>query len=1027
VAFGASSQTTAYWVGLPDAWAFPATSAPADGITETPRQSSNSPRSRITDLSDGKGSFYSRLPRNRSNSPFIAFLRAKTLDDLRRELERQTGGEVRFDRISRALYSTDASVYQIEPRGVVLPRTRDDLIHIVRICAGQRCPLTLRGGGTSQAGQAIGAGLIVDTSKYLTRILELNVEQRWARVEPGIVLDELNAQLKAHGLRFAPDISTASRATLGGMMANNSSGARSVLYGKTIDHVLEQEVVLSDGTVSHFRPVTPEALDAICAGDGLEAECYRVVRRLAKEHGDEIERRFPKVLRRVGGYNLDEFTKPGRPFNLAKLMVGSEGTLGVLLEAKVNLVPLPNAKAVLAIQFASLLEALGATPQVLRHGPSAVEVMDRFILDHTKQSPALDALRRSFIEGDPGALLCVEFYADRPEDLPPRLKALEEDLRAHELGYRYHHALDLAGQAKIWSLREAALGLSMAMKEEAKSLSFVEDTAVAPEKLRGYIEKFLQLIEKHRTSAGVYAHASVGCLHVRPVVNLKTDEGVRKFEAIASDVADLVLEYGGALSGEHGDGLVRSPFMERMFGPVIYEAFRAVKRTFDPYGIFNPGKIVDAPPLTANLRYGAGYKTPVPATYFDYSEYGGMAGAVEMCSGLGACRKKLEGTMCPSYMATKDEADSTRGRANVLRLAMAGRVGEAGLGDDGVYGVLDLCLECRACKAECPVGVDMARFKSEFLADYWSRHGVSRHARVMGNARKLAKMGSRFAPLSNWLMSNDAGRRAGERWLGIDRRRALPKFASRTLDRMAPRWDETCDAVLFNDTFTNYYDPAIGMAALEVLRASGVRAGVTPHHCCGRPQISKGLLAEARTLAERNAHALHPHAAAGRKIVFCEPSCLSAVREDGPALLRGEARLMAEAVARASLLFEECVGGRDLPLKHGPPEILLHGHCHQKAMGLLPPAKSVLAKIPGSSVVDLDAGCCGMAGSFGYAHGHYDVSRAIGERKLFPAVRNRKVGTVIVAAGTSCRHQVKDFTGDDAVHPAILLKSLLIT
>jgi FAD/FMN-containing dehydrogenase/Fe-S oxidoreductase len=948
-------------------------------------------------------------------------------EDLRRDLQSQTTGEVRFDQISRALYSTDASVYQIKPQGVVLPRSRDDLIRIVRLCAEHGCSLTMRGGGTSQAGQAIGPGLIVDTSKHLNRLLELNVGERWARVEPGIVLDELNAKLKAHGLRFAPDISTASRATIGGMMANNSSGARSVLYGKTIDHVLEQEVVLSDGSVTQFRPLSGDELDNRCAGEGLDAECHRVVRRLAREHAEEIDRRFPKVLRRVGGYNLDEFVSPDRPFNLSKLMVGSEGTLGVVLEAKIRLIPLPAAKAVLVIQFADLLEALEAAPLILRHRPSAIEVMDKFILNHTRQSPQLDALRNSFIEGEPGGLLCVEVYGDRQEDLPPRLQAVEQDLREHRLGYRFHYAFDLPGQARIWSLREAALGLSMAMKEESKSLSFVEDTAVAPEKLRDYIEKFLQLVERHGTSAGVYAHASVGCLHVRPVVNMKTEEGVRKFEAIANAVADLALEYGGALSGEHGDGLVRSPFMEKMFGPVLYEAFRTVKRTFDPHGVFNPGKIVDAPPLTANLRYGGGYATPAPVTFFDYSEYGGLGGAVDMCSGLGVCRKKLDGTMCPSYMVTHEEADSTRGRANVLRLAMAGRIGEAGLGDDGVYDVLDLCLECRACKAECPVGVDMARFKSEFLSDYWSRHGVSLHARVLGHARTLAKWGSAFAPLSNWIMNSGAGRRAGEKWLGIDRRRALPAFAPRTLAHLAPVSDARCDAVVFNDTFTNYYEPEIGMAVFDVLRAAGVRAGLAWHQCCGRPQISKGFLGEAQTLAARNADALFPHAAAGRKIVFCEPSCLSAVREDAPSLLRGEARKKAQAVASVCVLFEEyaqtVIG--NLPLKPGPVEILLHGHCHQKSMGLLASARSLLESIPGAVVVDLDAGCCGMAGSFGYAALHFDVSRAIGERKLLPAVRNKKPGTVVVAAGTSCRHQVKDFTGERAIHPAVLLRSLL--
>jgi len=947
---------------------------------------------------------------------------------LERALRAETTADVRFDAVSRALYATDASVYTLTPLGVVLPRTQQDLIAIVRICGRLGCPITLRGGGTSQCGQAIGTGLVVDTSKYLTAVLDVNVEERWARVEPGIVLDELNARLRPHGLRFAPDVSTASRATLGGMMANNSSGARSVYYGKTIDHVLEQDVVLADGSVAHFGPLAPEALDAACAGDSLEARCYRTVRELARTHADEVARRYPKVLRRVMGYNLDEFTASDRPFNLAKLLVGSEGTLGVVLSAKVNLVPLPRAKAVLAIQFTELLEALGAAPLILRHGPSAVEVMDGFILDYTRQSAALTAMRDSFIEGDPGALLCVEFYADQAADLPPRLAALEADLRAQNLGYRYVHALDLPTQARVWGLREAALGLSMAMKEDAKSLSFVEDTAVPPERLRDYIARFLATVRAHGTTAGVYAHASVGCLHVRPVINLKTEEGVRRFEALANDVADLVLEFGGALSGEHGDGLVRSPFIRKMFGPAIYDAFRTIKQTFDPAGLFNPGKIVDAGPMTANLRFGAGYVTPRPDTHFDYDEYGGFGGAVEMCSGIGACRKTIEGTMCPSYMATHDEQHTTRGRANVLRLAMAGRLGEAGLDDRGVYETLDLCLECRACKAECPVGVDMARYKSEFLAGYWQRHGTSLEARALGHARALARLGSALAPFSNVVARSAPGRALAERLIGIDRRRRLPAFQRRTLQDRAPAAGSApAAALLFVDTFTNYYDPAIGLAALDVLAAVGTPAALAPNGCCGRPQISKGLLGEARALAADNAERLHDDAAAGRPLVFCEPSCLSAVREDAPALLRGEARRKARVVAEASVLFEEYAAARGaaLPLASGPARVLLHGHCHQRSMGLVASAKALLGRIPGVTVEDAEAGCCGMAGSFGYGRAHYEVSKAIGERRLFPAVRARGEGTVVVAAGTSCRHQIHDFTGVDAVHPAVLLRSLL--
>jgi FAD/FMN-containing dehydrogenase/Fe-S oxidoreductase len=948
---------------------------------------------------------------------------------LHRELESQIDGEVRFDKVTRALYSTDASVYQIEPVGVVVAKTRDDLVRTVQLCRRHKCPVTMRGGGTSQAGQAIGHGIIIDTSKYFNRLLELNAGERWARVEPGIVLDELNAALKPHGLRFAPDISTASRATVGGMMANNSSGARSVLYGKTIDHVLEQHVLLSDGSIARFRPLDRAELDAVSEGPALEAACYREVRAVVAECRDEIARRYPKVLRRVGGYNLDAFVCDENPFNLAKLMVGSEGTLGIVLEAKVNLVPLPKAKAVLAIQFADLLAALQATPAILTHKPSAIEVMDGFILAHTKQSAALERLRQTFIEGDPGALLCVELYDDRAENLPPRLDALEQDLGARRFGYRYHRAIEPAAQAAIWSLREAALGLSMAMKGDAKSLSFVEDTAVAPEKLRDYIDDFLAMVRKHGTNAGVYAHASVGCLHVRPVVNMKTEAGVRQFEAIATASADLVLKYGGALSGEHGDGLVRSPFMQKMFGSVLYEAFRRIKRTFDPDNLLNPGKIVDAPPLTSNLRYGPAYRTKPAETFFDYSDHGGLAGAVEMCSGLGVCRKTLDGTMCPSFMATREEAHSTRGRANALRLVMAGQIDEGGLGDEGVREVLDLCLECRACKAECPVGVDVARFKSEFLADYWRRHGTPRRARVLGNVHKLSPIGSRFAPISNLIARSAPARWLNEKVVGLDRRRVPPPWARKTLEKQFH--NRTGDILIFNDTFTNYYNPGVGIAGIEVLQRLGFNPALAPNICCGRPLISQGLLRDARRHAELNTDHLYPLAARGQPIVFFEPSCLSAIREDAPALLRGSSQQRAQQIARASMLFEEfveteCAAGRvTLTLSAGPRQVVLHGHCHQKSMGKLAPAKALLSRIPGADVVDLDAGCCGMAGSFGYARGHYDVSRAIGERKLLPAARNLGADAVLVASGVSCRHQVADFTSARAVHAAELIRSLI--
>ena len=837
--------------------------------------------------------------------------------DLQADLETCLEGDVRFDKVSRALYSTDASVYQIEPIGVVIAKSRDDILSAIRCARKHGCSITARGGGTSQAGQAIGAGLQVDTSKYYNKVLEVNVEERWARVEPGIVLDELNAQLAPHRLRFAPDISTASRATVGGMISNNSSGARSVLYGKTIDHVLDLHVALADSSVVHFKPLNKDELDAVCNESSLEAECYRTVRRLVAQHKKNIAERYPSILRRVGGYNLNCFVNQNEPFNLAKLVVGSEGTLGLILEARLNLVPLPKAKVVMTIEYNNLLDALGETPAILLHKPSAVEVMDSSILDHTTENPALNRMKQAVVHTDCGALLCVEMYGDHVDELISRLDSLETELRNRGTAAHTARAIEPSDQARIWKLRESALGLSMAMKGDAKSISFVEDTAVAPEKLRAFIEKFLSIIRHHGTKAGIYAHASVGCLHVRPVVNMKTSDGVRQFEAIANEVADLVLEFGGALSGEHGDGLVRGPFMERMFGTELYDGFRTIKRTFDPSGLFNPGKIVDSPPLTSNLRYGSNYQTPDPPSEFDHTAHGGLGRAVEMCSGVGACRKTLSGTMCPSYMVTRDEAHSTRGRANTLRLAMTGALDfkdprDAGLGDRTVYDVLDLCLECRACKTECPVGVDMARFKSEFLSSFWDRHGTPLRARILGHIHDLSSAVNRVANVINPLLSQRWFRTLNEYLLGIDHRRSLPQWAPLTL---SDQWMNELEnpglnapsVTLFRDTFTQYYDPEIGLAATDVLRSAGFTVDLGPDVCCGRPLISQGLLTEARERAEQTVRHLLPTATAGQPIILLEPSCLSSLVDDIPSLLSGKAQQQAETVAQSCVLFEDFV------------------------------------------------------------------------------------------------------------------------
>jgi FAD/FMN-containing dehydrogenase/Fe-S oxidoreductase len=926
---------------------------------------------------------------------------------------------------------------------VAFPATTADVVAVVRACGEYRVPITARGGGTSQAGQSIGPGVIVDCSKHLNRVLEINPEGRWARVEPGCVLDDLNHALKPLGLLFAPDISTSNRATIGGMVSNNSSGARSVLYGKTIDHVLGLTVVLSDGSVVELGPLSEEELEAKCSRNDLEGACYRETRRLADEHAGEIDRRFPKILRRVGGYNLDAFV-PGRDdgFNLARLFVGSEGTLGVVVETRLRLVELPRSRATFIVQFADLFEALAATPAILAHGPSAVEVVDKYVLDSTKLNPEASRLR-DFLQGDPGAILMIELYGDRPEDFPPRLAALEDDLRARGFGYHHSAITDPAAQARAWKLRTMALGLSMAEKGDAKAISFVEDSAVAPEHLRDYIAEFLAIVARHGTTAGVYAHASVGCLHVRPVINLKTEEGVRRFEAIAEEVSDLVLRYGGALSGEHGDGLVRSPFQEKMYGPLLYGAFRELKRTFDPDNLLNPGKIVDAPPLVTNLRYGPGYRTPDVPTTFDFSADGGLLPAAELCAGVGECRKTRSGTMCPSFQATREEKDSTRGRANLLRLAISGQLGFEGFTDPHAHEVLDLCLECKACKAECPTNVDMARLKAEFLHQYHRKYGLPWRNRVFGEVARLARAGSALVPVSNWLARGRLARLLNETLLRIDRRRVPPAFARRTLARRFPdlRRDAVPDPqsrplLLFPDTFTNFFEPEVGAAAISLFRRAGrgVSLGPADLRCCGRPMISNGLLDRAVENARHNVESLFPWAEAGIPIVACEPSCILTIRDDYPALLRGDLRRRAEVVAGACLTFEEALDSilsedeiaARFDFLPEAPQVLVQGHCHQRSLVGMGPTLRLLRRIPGAEVIDLDAGCCGMAGSFGYEAEHYEVSRLVGERRLFPALlRADPKAEDVVAPGFSCRLQIEHFTGLKALHPALLLRAHL--
>jgi FAD/FMN-containing dehydrogenase/Fe-S oxidoreductase len=954
------------------------------------------------------------------------------LQEFAAELARQIEGEVRFDTASRVLYSTDASLYQVMPVGVVLPRHVGDVAVAVRLAAKHRVPLLPRGSGTSLGGQTVGEALVLDCSRFMNRILAVDSGAAQASVQPGVILDELNAALRPHRLKFAPDVATSNRASIGGMMGNNSSGAHSLIYGKTVDHVLTQSVVLADGSETRFGEVDEAEWNRIASGTGLEASVYRNVGRIVRENAEEIDRRFPRIMRRVGGYNLDEFVRHGRR-SLAMLTVGSEGTLAVVTEATINLVPLPAATGLLVAHFHDLIEALEATPACLELQPAAVELTDRTILSLSRGNAALAAAAH-FLRGDPEAILVTEFYGGDEAEVRDRVAELADRLQTRGFGYAWVPVLPAPLQKQVWDLRKAGLGLLMGMKGDVKPVGFVEDTAVVPEHLADYIRRFRALLQEHGCEASYYAHASVGCLHVRPLLNLKLAEDVRRMRSIAEEVSSLVLEYGGAMSAEHGDGLVRSEFQEKMFGQRLYAAFQEVKAAFDPQWLMNPGKIVRAPRMDEQLRHGPQYQTIQLETHFDFSRDGGFARAVELCSGVGACRKKLEGTMCPSYRATLEEKHSTRGRANLLRAALSGVLPPEELAGQIVHDALDLCLECKACKTECPSNVDMAKLKYEFLARYRAAHGSPLRARLFAGVAAAGRWGSRLAPAANRLQALAPSRWLLDRLLGIDRRRALPAYARRTFRdwfraHEPPAGAGRRGAVLFlADTFTNYNEPENGIAAVRLLEAFGYRVEVPDLRCCGRPMISKGFLQEAKELARDNLARLAGPIAKGIPLLGCEPSCLSTYRDDCVDLVGGEA---ARQVAGRTYLVEQFLGER-----HGndgaahfaeqaPRRVLLHGHCHQKALFGTAGALAALRMVPGWSVEEIPSGCCGMAGSFGYEKEHYEISMQIGELSLFPRVRAASPETLLLAAGTSCRHQVRDATGRQAVHPVVALAEAL--
>ncbi|MFN8445325.1 MAG: FAD-linked oxidase C-terminal domain-containing protein [Caldilineaceae bacterium] len=1004
--------------------------------------------------------------------------------DLAAELQRLIRGEVRFDGTSRMLYSTDASLYQVTPIGVVLPKDRDDVQAVVELAAKRGVPILPRGGGSSLAGQAVGASLVMDFSKHMDKVLGIDPEAQIVTAEAGVNLGALNRQLAALGWMIGPDPASAERATIGGSVGNNATGAHSILYGMMADHVVSTTVILADGSHSRFEGLDAEGVAVKAKLDSLEGRLYREIPTLVASNISEIVSRWPKHWRRASGYNLDRlaaalmpaeergklsFDSRFRPpacdptridrFNLAQLITGSEGTLATITEATLRLVAKPKMTAVSVIHFERTLDACAAITDILECEPSASELLDKQVMDLARAQPQW-AKKMGFVEGDPEAVLLTEFYGESEKELVQQMDRLESHLRARGWKGVIRRALDKKGQSDIWEVRKAGLNLLTSMRGDYKGIPGIEDVAVPAESLADYIGKLLHWCDGREAmlGMGVYAHASAGCLHTRPMINVKSKEGVAELQAMADFAVNLCLQYGGVMSGEHGDGYARSSLNPQLFGSTLYEALRQVKHVFDPQGIMNPGKIVDAPPLTQNLRMGSSYQTIELQTIFDWSEDNGFAGAIEMCNGAGVCRKVGAGTMCPSYMATKDEKDTTRARANGLRNALAGKWDSSltthpshpMLYSEEMYDILDLCLGCKACKSECPSSVDMAKIKAEYLPHYYQRHGLPLFNRLMGWLPVIYEIGDweigeqlrdKAVSMANHLLTSSWFKPIQAK-IGVHPERTLPTYAKQTLQRWfrstrnsqsapggLPRNPQS-EIILFHDTWTNFNEPHVGQAAVQVLETAGYTVRLAEgKKCCGRPLITGGQADQAKAWIDHNVALLAPFAAQGVPIVGIEPSCILTLRDEYLSLASDKRR--AKLLASHAFTFEEFVeqesvqGRFQAVFKTNAGKALLHGHCHHKA--LVGNESTVAAlKLAGYVVEVIPSGCCGMAGDFGYECDHYEVSRKIGEDRLFPAVRAADDKAVIVASGTSCRHQIEHFTERQAVHLVEALQRALL-
>jgi FAD/FMN-containing dehydrogenase/Fe-S oxidoreductase len=958
-----------------------------------------------------------------------------------------------FDAASRGRYATDASIYQIEPIGVVIPQTEEDATTAMQIALDAGVAVLPRGGGTSQCGQTVGEALVIDVSKYLRHVIDFNAKARTAVVQPGVVLDQLNAFLKPHGLWYPVDVSTSAQATIGGMAGNNSCGSRSIFYGNMVHNVRGVDAVLADGNEYHFG-AAPSDLSQVDGPQGYR-ELVRKIRDIAVLNAEEIELRYPKLLRRVGGYNLDMVS--GMAFNMAHLLVGSEGTLAYSKRIHLNLSTLPKHKTLGVCHFPTFYKSMEAPQQIVKLKPTAVELVDRTMIGLARSNPTFRPIVEKFINGDPDAILLVEFAGDDKDEPHRQLKRLVELMG--DLGFpgSVIEITDANLQRDVWEVRKAGLNIMMSMKGDGKPVSFIEDCAVPLEHLAEYTDRLTKVFEKHGTTGTWYAHASVGTLHVRPILNMRED-GAHKMRAIAEEAAEMVKQYKGSYSGEHGDGLVRSEWIAPFFGPKLTQAFGEIKDIFDPKGLLNPGKIVRPSKQDDRslFRFKPGYKTIPISPALDWKEWGGFDKAVEMCNNNGHCRKFDAGTMCPSFRVTREEQHLTRGRANTLRLALSGQLGPDAFTSDEMFRAMDLCVSCKGCKRECPTGVDMAKMKIEFLHHYKARHGFTLKDKLIANLPHYAPWVSKLGPLANLAQALGKGfagfasQRSLPKWKGNFVRQSknlpsspalLPKGEGRRLPLPSGEgWGEgkhvaTREVVLFIDTFSNYFEPENAHAALKVLQAAGYTVHLpqakdsTRPLCCGRTFLATGMVDKARAEAERVIATLTPYVEHGVPIVGLEPSCLLGMRDEFISMLPNPqtAELDLNAFLFEEFIARELDAGRfKLNLKPLPyKKALLHGHCHQKAFAAMPAVLRVLKLIPELQTELIESSCCGMAGSFGYDAEHYEISMQMAEASLLPKVREAAKDTLIIADGTSCRHQIRDGAHREAIHVARLMADAL--